>query len=527
MATINCKNFVWGQSGAGLTASLRSGRDGAVTVWATWTKFFAGMHELLAYPDYVGTTATGITKEFFKAIETATIAAGITPLYNTGAGLIRPFSPEKARQVRQNLTTAVSNVTMVADVEIASVTVSPVSRRISQITMTNGDVYVISGHVFECSYEGDAARLAGVPRMVGREGNQMFGEIFAGVNATSAEALAKTHSARVIRASTGGLWRGCQYPPLLDDGKCDNGIMSWDWRIVYDSSSSRLPWIAPNRPSGLPYVAADFRDIVDGFNVNAYGTDPSASTGIANTQIDNIASGIRSDDTITPTQYPSNGNEIVGVVKNYHRLTKKADRLKEWSKMFYRAHGTYYAAANDPASPAGLRTSCAAFGMPADTFQTEYFGTPGWPPMPYIRETPRFWTQQILTFDKIMTGAAAPAHPVFYGGYGVDAKTVNEFPLAAIGSTEEGAIDDTGRSGHYPVAAENLLPDGRIASNLIICVPIGCSRKVLGSYRIEPTYMLAGEAAAIMAKAANDAGVPVTSLPYGAYSGVLSATGLV
>jgi hypothetical protein len=200
----------------------------------------------------------------------------------------------------------------------------------------------------------------------------------------------------------------------------------------------------------------------------------------------------------------------------YPRLYSKAERLKFQERMFYIVAGRYYSALTDSASPAALRDSIAHHGLPAHENSSEFIGMPGWSSAIYTRIVNRMVGQYVLSWkDATVPYNSSKPDPICLGGYPIDRHAIHFFAGMDGGHYREGAPQDPGRK-MYQVPFRAVKPHPSQVTNGLAIVPVSMTDIIACSYRMEPTWMVTGDACGIALALALEQNVPVANLAYGA-----------
>lgn len=506
MATYTFETLINGATMPGIVAAKVIADAGYGVLIIEWTRFAGGMVPSLGLPDYVGNTNYGLTTKFFQDIEAAAIADGATEAtYGRHPnGLIRRYAPNWALTAR-NAMLATPGITLIKDIEIAGVVKDPTTKEVTSVTLTNGDTYVIGRKQgADLSYEGDLLRHAGIPMRYGRESKGAFNEYCAGVHVADGQ----TNPGQRRISLRGDVWKFYnQVPQDIRVGTGDFKTQAFNFRMTLSTETNRRVF---QPPPG--YRVEDFADWIDETNVRNMST------------IENITSY----QSITSTLHTTNGNDWPGHAWVYPRLRTKAERLKFIDQMYYRHAGQYYASMIDPRVPQAMRTSVAAHGLPATHNTDEYIGQPGWSSAHYVRICNRMVGQQTMTFQDVTSPyRQAKTDPVAIGGYNVDRHSVNYYPVNnGAGWVNEGHPENEGR-GYYQIPFKSLKPNLNNCTNLLSGVCISMSDIVACSVRMEPTWMVIGQAVGLAIVAAIQNNVPVARLPYAALKERLVSAGAV
>jgi hypothetical protein len=177
----------------------------------------------------------------------------------------------------------------------------------------------------------------------------------------------------------------------------------------------------------------------------------------------------------------------------------------------FQAHANYqiglmWFLANSDRIPEPHRSQIRGWGLPRD----EYVATGGWTHQLYIREGRRMVGDYVMTQHNCQ-GREVPADPVGLASYNMDSHhcqmTVVDGAVRNEGNVEVGVEP-------YPIAYRALVPKRGECTNLLVPVAVSSSHIAFGSIRMEPVFMLLGQAAATAAAQAIDGGVAVQDVPY-------------
>jgi len=488
---------IWGGTASGLVAAKALSNAGYSSVVLEWTGQRGGlMTGGLGAVDGVRDTAWGIT----FGIWTDIVAEGAPYTTANVFGIPDVYMPSHARAVFADLIDADPNITVITDCWLEEVVVDPVTRKITSI-ITDVDTF-IGEEWIDCSYEQDLARLAGVPLRWGRtERPSTYGEPSAGIHHDHQITI----NARAV-TTRGDIYPGHFMPPVGDDGTADGKSMAFNYRMSFSSHASRLAWpqsAGYRREKMLPWI-----------------------TEMIDRNITTLA-GISSYQMWGPDKGTSNGNTLAGPTSwNYAATRTRAAREAVWSEVQDYMADRYYAAANEPDSPA--LTDMALWGLPADenTVAGEYYRYPGWSGALYCREGPRIRGRVTVSEYHMVNGLVAAGmwpDPIGCAGYNADSHPCNRYPTTDLKRIEEGHMDVD--SLNWQVPWDAIRPHAAHIINLQCPVGASVSRTGMTSLRIESTWMILGEAAGIAAAVALERGAPTGSLSYSTISPALAAAG--
>ena len=137
MATISKSVVIYGATFPALIAARKIAAMGYAVACLEWTNHIGGLTTGgLGKTDVVGGTRWGLVQDFYKYI-------GAHPPYNlTDGSEVVNFAPSEAiAAMNATLLDDTSRVTVVTNARLRFVTKDPVSRKITSITLQNGDVY--------------------------------------------------------------------------------------------------------------------------------------------------------------------------------------------------------------------------------------------------------------------------------------------------------------------------------------------------------------------------------------------------
>jgi hypothetical protein len=340
----------------------------------------------------------------------------------------------------------------------------------------------------DSSYEGDLMAAAGVSYTVGREGRAKYGESLAG----RMDLLPSAHQfATPVLAD--GMAAGDDWHPdrpritaeseLAMTGKGDGRFQSYCYRLILtDDAKNRIPIPAPQG-----YDPANYQLL------KRYIESNPALTLKGVLGINRIPNGKADVNSNGPVSL-----DFLGANTKYPDANPK--RRKEIAEAHLRwAQGLVYFLQNDPSVPEALQESARAWGLPKDEFED----TGHWPNQLYVREGRRMLGEYILTQKDLQQSRTKP-DAIGLAGYNIDIREVQwlshavyTFPSVHNQMFTEGYLSQPVDPWQIPYRA--LLPKADQASNLLVTSCISASTIAYASFRVEPTYMIAGESAGVAA----------------------------
>jgi hypothetical protein len=365
-----------------------------------------------------------------------------------------------------------------------------------------------SGKVFaDCSYEGDVMAQAHVSYTVGREGTTAYGETLAGVRPETpkhqflwkVDAFDGTHH----------LLPEVDPGPLAPGGSGDNKVQSYNFRLILtDDPSNRLPWTKP-----IGYDASRFALLaryLHSYKEHA-GQDPvlrSVTNPVCfdHRKCDFNNNGPFSTDYIGKSwSYPDAGYA-------------KRKRIRDEHMLYTRSF--FYYLATDPAVPQSLREDANRWGRARD----EFIDSDGWPRQLYIREGRRMTGVYVMKQSDLQTERTKP-DSIGMGSYNSDSHNIQRVALPDGSAFNEGDVQVPVEP--YEISYRAILPKAEQTTNLLVPVCFSASHVAYSSVRMEPQYMIIGQAAGVAASLAVHANMPVQQIPITQLQGILRGDGAI
>ncbi len=352
----------------------------------------------------------------------------------------------------------------------------------------DGDTLVFSARNFvDGTYEGDLMAKAGVSYHVGREGNEVYGETWNGVQLMKGHQFPDGVDPYVVkgRPESGLLW-GISAQSLLPDGSADTLVQAYNYRIcLTDSLENMVPITRPENYDSTRYelLLRLFDAQPDKRELNQYfiwSRMPGRKTDINN------RGGFSSD--------------MIGMNYNYPEATH------EQRQEIIKAHTDYtkgllYFYGHDERVPAELREQMLQWGYPKD----EYIENGNWTPQLYVREVRRMVGEYVAT-QKDCEGKAEIKDGIAMAAYNMDSHNCQRIVVEKDGKAmvkNEGNVEITG--GYpYPISYRCLTPKREECTNLLVPACLSSSHIAFGSIRMEPVFMALGQASGIAAALAED-----------------------
>jgi hypothetical protein len=139
-----------------------------------------------------------------------------------------------------------------------------------------------------------------------------------------------------------------------------------------------------------------------------------------------------------------------------------------------------------------LQKEANQWGLAADEFTDNHH----WPHQLYIREARRMVGEYVMTQRDIQTDLTKP-DPIGMGSYNSDSHNVQRIVNAAGFVRNEGDMQVPVKP--YQIPYRVLLPKRAEARNLLVPVCFSASHVAYSTLRMEPQYMIMGQAAGVAA----------------------------
>jgi hypothetical protein len=350
--------------------------------------------------------------------------------------------------------------------------------QVAAITTEDGTRY--AARIFaDCSYEGDLMAQAGVSYTWGRESSAEYNESLAGVRDRT-----PLHQFLVpISAydSNHRLLPEISSEPKGETGSADKKVQSYNFRMILsDDPANRVAF--PKPPNYDPHRYELLARLLEA-NTKKLGRAPmlrevTLIARIPNHKADFNNNGPFSTDYIGKSwEYP-NGSY--------------AKRKQIWQDHVDYTKGFFYFLAHDPRVPKALQEETNRWGLAKD----EYVDNQNWPNQLYIREGRRMVSDFVMTQKDLQTELTKP-DPIGMGSYNSDSHNVQRIVNAEGNVENEGDMQVAVKP--YQIPYRVIVPKRSQTTNLLVPVCFSASHVAYSSVRMEPQYMILGQAAGVAA----------------------------
>jgi hypothetical protein len=356
----------------------------------------------------------------------------------------------------------------------------------------------------DASYEGDLMAQAGASYTWGREGITEYNESLAGVRDRT-----PLHQFRAAVSPLDS--RGKLLPEIMPRSKdpvgaADKRVQAYNFRLcMTKTADNRVPWPKPTGYSAgryellARYLPAFEKTLGRPLGIN----DVMKADILQNGKTDTNNNGAFSTDYIGGSyEYPEGSYATRARLRQAH-----VDYVQ----------GFMYFLATDPRVPAALSAEMKEWGLCKD----EFADTDHWPYQLYVREARRMVGEYVMSQKDIQTDLTKP-DSIGMGSYNSDSHNVQRRP-AEDGAAVENEGDMQVSVTPYEIPYRLIVPKRAQATNLLVPVCFSATHVAYSTLRMEPQYMIIGQAAGVAAKMAIDGHQPVQDVDTRALSAKLAS----
>jgi hypothetical protein len=346
--------------------------------------------------------------------------------------------------------------------------------RLISITTQGGEVW--RAKVFaDCTYEGDLMAQSGVKYVVGREGMDKYQEELAGVRTETPKHQFLWHISAYD--DKGKLMPEVDPGPMGTHGSADKKVQAYNFRLILtDDPGNRLPWTKP-----AAYDAERFQLLLkylqqwkEHVGHAPRLTDVTNPVFLPNHKGDFNNNGAFSTDYLGKSwRYPD---------------ASYAERKRIWDDHLLYTESFFYFLAADPRVPKSLQDDLGRWGRAKD----EFVDTDNWPNQLYIREGRRMVGEYVMRQADLQTDRTK-RDSIAMGSYNSDSHNVQRVATADGSARNEGDVQVAVKP--YEISYEAIVPKTNETENLLVPVCLSASHVAYSSVRMEPQYMMIGQAA--------------------------------
>jgi hypothetical protein len=349
---------------------------------------------------------------------------------------------------------------------------------IRSITTEDGKQW--SAKVFaDCSYEGDLMAQAKITYTWGRESTAEYSEDLAGVRANTPKHQflwpvsafdANHHLLPEIMPS-----------PLGEPGSADKAVQSYNFRpILTRDPADRLPFPRPDAydPSQFALLSRYLSQYAEHMGHAPRLGDVTNPVAIPNNKADFNNNGPFSTDFIGHSWNYPNGSY--------------AEKTAIWQQTLLYTQSFFYFISHDPSVPESLRNETNEWGLPKD----EFAYTDHWPSQLYIREGRRMIGAYVMRQSDLQVNRTK-LDSIGMGSYNSDSHNVQRVAMPDGTVQNEGDVQVPVQP--YEISYRIITPKRSESTNLLVPVCLSATHVAYSSLRMEPQYMIIGQAAGVAA----------------------------
>lgn len=357
-------------------------------------------------------------------------------------------------------------------------------------SVTTEDGKIWRAKVFaDCSYEGDLMAQAKVTYTVGRESTTVYGENLAGVRVDTPK-----HQFQWKISPYDEQHRLMPYVdpgPMGSNGEGDKKVQAYNFRLILtNDAANKLPWTKPDGYDATRFalLARYLQEFQQHMNRAPVLHDVMNPVAIPAHKADFNNNGPFSTDFIGKSwTYPD---------------ASYVERKQIWAEHLLYTQSFLWFLSQDPRVPASLRAEVNTWGRAKD----EFADTDHWPNQLYIREGRRMVGEYVMHQADLQTDRTKP-DSVGMGSYNSDSHNIQRVAMPDGSARNEGDVQVSVQP--YEISFRAILPKGAETDNLLVPVCLSASHVAYSSVRMEPQYMIVGQAAGVAAAMAAKSGEPV------------------
>jgi len=331
----------------------------------------------------------------------------------------------------------------------------------------------------DCTYEGDLMAQAKVAYAWGRESSQEYGESLAGVREqTPGHQFGWAVSAYDDKHK---LMPEVDAEPLATPGSGDKKVQAYNFRLILTNDpANRLPF---PRPEGYDRTRFALLELYLNQFQEHRGRAPHLTDIFNPVMIPNHKADFNNNGPFS--------TDYIGHSWDYPEANF-ANRAALWKEHLLYAQSFLYFVSQDAGVPASLRAEVNEWGLPRD----EFADTEHWPRQLYIREGRRMVGEYVMRQADLQTDRTK-ADSIGMGSYNSDSHNIQRVAMANGTVQNEGNVEVPVEP--YEIPYRSITPKRAESENLLVPVCLSATHAAYSSVRMEPQYMIIGQAAGVAA----------------------------
>ena len=485
--------IIYGATAGGISSAISASRSGAKVILIEPGQHLGGMLTGgLSHTDYGDRSIIGgLALEFYKRVAN---------YYKTDLYFWRGPEPTVGEKLFKDWLKE-EHVEVVYGKRLKKAT--KINGQIQSIEMLSGEQFIANVFV-DATYEGDLLARAGISYTIGRESIKKYDEQWAGRQPFYSDGHNFNHPYSVNPFKN---WKDGALLPLINNrkqagfGAADSAVQSYCFRLIM--TNNPLNRVAISRP--IDYDSSRYELLRRYIKERKPNTLTESGIFSPYINLPNQKAEINSLGPISTNLY--DGSNWYYPDANYET------RDKIWNDHISYTLGLLYFAANDPSLPEKVRNEAKEWGFCKDEFANNNH----FPHQLYVRVARRMIGEYVLTSHDLDENIYK-YDGVGMGSYNIDIRHtqrtfhwVSRFPELIPETINEGYLSIPVKP--YEIPYRSLMPKFEECSNLIVPVCISSSNLGYASFRMEPQYMIAGQAAGIAAAMASKMKIAVQQIP--------------
>ncbi|MBV6639325.1 MAG: FAD-dependent oxidoreductase [Cyclobacteriaceae bacterium] len=362
---------------------------------------------------------------------------------------------------------------------------------LKKIKMDNG-LQVEAKYFMDASIEGDLLHYAGISTFIGRESNSLYNETKNGIRVenTFAQFKVKVDPYKLPGDPKSGLIPTIFNEPIGEAGFEDKRLQAYCFRVCLTQDASNMVPI----PKPENYDPGQYEIYLRYFEAGGSAHVPRA----------NLPNG--------KTDFNGGGDlshNLYGYSHEYPGGSKqKRAEIYEYHKNF--TQGLFYFLSNDPKVPLDIRNRWSSWGLCKD----EFVDNDHWPRKLYVRDARRMVSDYVITEHHTRKiDPESVKDPVGVAYWPPDVHHVRRIVKDGY-AYNEGFVFGGDEWVPFGISYRSLIPRREEAINIITPTCPSSSHIAYGAIRIEWTFMVLGQSAALALDMAIKNDLPVQDVPY-------------
>ena len=341
-------------------------------------------------------------------------------------------------------------------------------------------------YFIDATYEGDLMAEAKVSYFVGREDNSVYGEKWSGEYFHKRNHQFPDGVDPYVEKGNpaSGLLPHIQDMECNGLGKGDKLVQAYNFRLcLTDNPKNLVPITKPNNYDPTQYELL----------IRLMEAQPE-KTKLANYFIWSRMPNRKTD----VNNRGAFSTDMIGCNWNYPEASRE-ERAKIVKAHEDYTKGLLYFVGHDERVPESIRKEMLRWGYPKD----EYLDNNHFSPQLYIREARRMVGEYVCT-QHDCDHKVTVDDGIAYAAYNMDSHNCKRVVVEKNGVKmvkNEGNVEEH-TAGPYPISYRAITPKRNECDNLLVPVCLSASHIAFGSIRMEPVFMVLGQAAAIATKLA-------------------------